>query len=240
MLREPPARPTRRRLLVGLTAAVAALRAGELTADAAPSVLPVPEQVPVAGTGLRPASLSLPDPTTATLEAFADTMVPGEKRHSGDLAIAGAAPGPGAVQAGAIELLNLPDLGIGALLPELALLVNTRALAYAAIHGRVLLPTQPPFVALRFTDRTALAGELLTPGAPDRQLYVLLALFAAAAFDTAAHLHTTEAIRQRHPGLAWIGFPAPDADGLWRFPDYSYGRRLASEHPLTTPGGHPA
>ncbi|MFI9780980.1 DUF5987 family protein [Streptomyces sp. NPDC051956] len=189
---------------------------------------------------MQPASLALPDPTTATLEAFADTMVPGEKRYGGDVAIAGAAPGPGAVQAGAVELLNLPDLGIGVLLPELALLVNTRALAYAATHGRVLLPTQPPFVALRFTNRTALAGELLTPGAPDRQLYVLLALFAAAAFDTAAHLHTAAAIRQRHPGLAWIGFPAPDADGLWRFPDYSYGRRLASEHPLTTPGGHPA
>ncbi|MEU8836221.1 DUF5987 family protein [Streptomyces sp900116325] len=237
---EPPARPTRRRLLVGLTAAVAALRAGELTAEAAPSARPVPDSVPVAQAGPQPAPLALPDPTTATLEAFADTMVPGEKRYGGDMAVAGAAPGPGAVQAGAVELLNLPDLGIGVLLPELALLVNTRALAYAATHGRVLPPTQPPFVALRFTDRTALAGELLTPGAPDRQLYVLLALFAAAAFDTAAHLHTAVAIRQRHPGLVWIGFPAPGADGLWRFPDYSYGRRLASEHPLTTVGGHPA
>nr|WP_319327877.1 MULTISPECIES: DUF5987 family protein [unclassified Streptomyces] len=237
---EPPARPTRRRLLVGLTAAVAALRAGELTAEATPSARPVPDSVPVAQAGPQPASLALPDPTTATLEAFADTMVPGEKRYGGDMAVAGAAPGPGAVQAGAVELLNLPDLGIGVLLPELALLVNTRALAYAATHGRVLPPTQPPFVALRFTDRTALAGELLTPGAPDRQLYVLLALFAAAAFDTAAHLHTAVAIRQRHPGLVWIGFPAPGADGLWRFPDYSYGRRLASEHPLTTVGGHPA
>ncbi|MFJ3271882.1 DUF5987 family protein [Streptomyces sp. NPDC086776] len=237
---EPPARPTRRRLLVGLTAAVAALRAGELTAEATPSARPVPDSVPVAQAGPQPASLALPDPTTATLEAFADTMVPGEKRYGGDMAVAGAAPGPGAVQAGTVELLNLPDLGIGVLLPELALLVNTRALAYAATHGRVLPPTQPPFVALRFTDRTALAGELLTPGAPDRQLYVLLALFAAAAFDTAAHLHTAVAIRQRHPGLVWIGFPAPGTDGLWRFPDYSYGRRLASEHPLTTVGGHPA
>ena len=240
MLSEPPARPTRRRLLVGLTAAVAALRAGELTAEATPSARPVPDSVPVAQAGPQPASLALPDPTTATLEAFADTMVPGEKKYGGDMAVAGAAPGPGAVQAGTVELLNLPDLGIGVLLPELALLVNTRALAYAATHGRVLPPTQPPFVALRFTDRTALAGELLTPGAPDRQLYVLLALFAAAAFDTAAHLHTAVAIRQRHPGLVWIGFPAPGADGLWRFPDYSYGRRLASEHPLTTVGGHPA
>jgi hypothetical protein len=234
------AHPTRRRLLVALTAAVAALRAGELTAEAAPSAAPAPEPVPAARGGLLPLSLTLPDPTTVTLEAFADTMVPGEKRYGGDVAIAGAAPGPGAVQAGAIELLNLPDLGIGILLPELALLVNTRALAYAATHGRVLLPTRPPFVALQFTDRTALAGELLTPGAPDRQLYVLLALFAAAAFDTAAHLHTAAAIRQRHPGLAWIGFPQPDADGLWRFPDYSYGRSLACEHPLTTPKGHPA
>ncbi|MGW3677771.1 DUF5987 family protein, partial [Streptomyces sp. NPDC005166] len=42
-------------------------------------------------------------------------------------------------------------------------------------------------------------------GAERRTAAACGALFAAAAFDTAAHLHTAVAIRQRHPGLAWIG-----------------------------------
>ena len=43
-----------------------------------------------------------------------------------------------------------------------------------------------------------------------------------------------------HPGLAWLRFPAPDADGLYRFPVFSYGRRLARRHPDTTASGSPA
>ena len=117
---------------------------------------------------------------------------------------------------------------------------NTEATAYALAKGRVLLPTWPPFAALDFADRTDLATRMLRTGEPDQQIWVLLALFSALAFDTAAHLHTTEALAQRHPGLAWLRFPAPDPDGLWRFPHYSYGRPLAHEHPHTTAGGHPA
>jgi enediyne biosynthesis protein E8 len=60
------------------------------------------------------------------------------------------------------------------------------------------------------------------------------------AFDTAAHMHTTDAIATGHPGLAAMGFAKPDDDGLWRFPDYSYGRQLARIHPGTTPAGNPA
>lgn len=40
---------------------------------------------------------------TMTLEAFADTIVPGEKRSPDDQAIAGAVTGGGAVVAGAVE-----------------------------------------------------------------------------------------------------------------------------------------
>ena len=43
-----------------------------------------------------------------------------------------------------------------------------------------------------------------------------------------------------HPGLTAIGFPSPDDDGLWRFPDHSYGRPLARPHPATVGAGHPA
>ncbi|QPP10343.1 regulator [Streptomyces bathyalis] len=178
--------------------------------------------------------------TVATLEAFADTMVPGEKRHRHDRAVAGAAPGPGAVHAGAVTLLQLPELGVGVLLPELAALLNTEATAWALARGHVLLPSQPPFVALDFEDRTHLAGKLLSSAGLHQKVYVLLALFSAAAFDTAAHLHTTDALDKRHPGLTWLRFPAPGTDGFWRYPTYSYGKRLAHEHPHTTAGGHPA
>ncbi|MCM2577822.1 DUF5987 family protein [Streptomyces sp. MTZ3.1] len=181
-----------------------------------------------------------PVDTTATLEAFADTVVPGEKRHARDHAIAGATGGPGAVQAGAIDMLRLPELGLGPLMPALAGLLCTEATRYALGRGKVLLPSRPAFVALDFGDRTRLTAQLTGPDAVDRQVWVLLALFASIAFDNAAHLHTVKALEQRHPGLAWLRFPAPDADGLWRFPTYSYGKRLAREHPHTTAGGHPA
>jgi hypothetical protein len=60
------------------------------------------------------------------------------------------------------------------------------------------------------------------------------------AFHTAGHLDTAAAIRAGHPGLAWLGFPAPDPDGIWRFPDFSYRSELAELHPLTTSTGNPA
>ena len=233
---------SRRRLVAALTAAVAAVATGAVSAPAAAaphgSLLPDPAQDLLDDLD---ADVSLgPVDTTATLEAFADTIVPGEKRHARDHAIAGAAEGPGAVQAGAVDMLRLPELGLGPLMPALAGLLCTEATAYALSRGRILPPTRPAFVALDFDDRTRLTAKLSGPDAVDRQVWVLLALFASVAFDNAAHLHTTKALEQRHPGLAWLRFPAPDADGLWRFPTYSYGRRLAREHPHTTAGGHPA
>src|SRR5256885_1270850 len=76
-----------------------------------------------------------------------------------------------------------------------------------------------------FAD-TILPGEKRTPD--DR------------AIAGAAHLHTAEALAQGHPGLHWIGFRHPDDDGLFRFPEFSYGRQLAAHHPDTTPTGSPA
>jgi hypothetical protein len=216
--------PTRRQLVLALAGAVAAVYSGAIPVPAAAAAEPLP--------GL--------DPSAAVLEAFADTMVPGEKRYPGDHTVAGAASGPGAVQAGAVELLCLPELGLAPMLPGLAKLLDGRATAYALARGRVLPPTRSAFVGLDFHDRTDLAATLLRPGAADQKVGVLLALFSSAAFDTAAHLHTTDALRQRHPGLAWIHFPPPQADGVWGFPQYSYRRRLAQAHPHTTSGGHPA
>ena len=179
------------------------------------------------------------DAVTTTLEAFADTLIPGQKRYDGDYAVAGVMRGPGAVQAGAVDLMWFPQAAIGPALPGLATMLNTRGAAYAAQHRRVLDPTLPPFVALNFADRTQLLLELLDPTAQDYLVWWALAAMPFLAYHTAGHLHTVDAVRRGHPGLRAIGFPRPDPDGLWRFPHFSYRRRLARSHPRTTVNGNP-
>ncbi len=176
---------------------------------------------------------------TLTLEAYADTFVPGAKRAPDDHAIAGVAPGPGAVAAGALELLQTPATGIAEGLGDLARGLNGHAQAYAAEHDLAIDQSVPAFTALPFADRTALVRTLIAPEHPEKDFWILAALFCFMAFDTAAHMHTTDAIAAGHPGLTAMGFAPPDADGLWRFPDYSYGRQLADIHPDTTPAGDP-
>ncbi len=134
-----------------------------------------------------------------TLEAWADTIIPGEKRWPDDRAIAGVSTGGGSVAAGAIEVLQTD-----------------------AEH------------------RIALVDRLCKPGHPEKQIWVNLAVFSNMAFDTGTHLSTPEALAAGHPGLTHIGFRKPDADGIWRFPDYTYHRQLAQPHPDTTPSGSPA
>jgi enediyne biosynthesis protein E8 len=175
-----------------------------------------------------------------TLEAFADTFVPGEKRSADDVAIAGAAAGPGAVEAGALELLEAPATGVTAGLDDIVSTLNDHASDYAAERGIALDASLPPFVALDYENRSALMRVLTAPDHPEKEFWVLTALFCFMAFDTAAHMDTVQALENGHPGLMMMGFAKPDPDGLWRFPDYSYGRQLARAHPDTTPNGDPA
>lgn len=177
---------------------------------------------------------------TLVLEAFADTIIPGEKRHPGDRAVAGAAPGGGAVAAGAVELLEHPAGGLATALDALVEDLNNHAVEHAAERGLTLDPDVPPFVALDFAERTELVRALTRPDHPEKQLWVGLALFSNMAFDSAAHLSTVEALAAGHPGLTAMRFAAPDADGLWRFDSYSYGRQLADLHPHTTATGSPS
>ena len=180
------------------------------------------------------------DAATTTLEAFADTLIPGQKRFDGDYAIAGVARGPGAVQAGAVDLMWFPQAAIGPALPALATTLDARATTYALQHRLALDPTLPPFVALSFAGRTRLLLALLDPSAQDYLAWWALAAMPFLAFHTAAHLPTAYAVRHGHAGLRWIRFPQPDRDGLWRFPHFSYRRRLARSHPRTTRRGNPA
>lgn len=177
---------------------------------------------------------------TATLEAFADTIVPGAKRSPDDRAIAGVCDDPGAVEAGALELLETPATGVTEGLGHLAGALNAHARAYAERTGVELDEDVPPFVSLTYEHRAALITELTAPGHPEKDGWVLLALFSNMAYDSAAHRSTGEAIADGHPGLLAIGFATPNPDGLWRFPDYSYGEELAKRHPGTTESGSPA
>lgn len=226
---EPPAREplvvSRRRLLQIGTTAVLAWQAA-------------PWAVKFAAAGTTPGGTTS-DTVTTTLEAFSDTLIPGQKRYDGDHAVAGVVHGPGAVQAGAVDLMWFPAAAIGPALPALAATLNARATSYALQHRRTLDPTLPAFVALPFADRTGLCLELLDPATPDYLAWWALAAMPFLAFNTAGHLHTAYAVRAGHPGLRAIGFPRPDRDGLWRFPHFSYRRRLAQSYPHTTGKGSP-
>ncbi|MGD0602510.1 MAG: DUF5987 family protein [Streptosporangiaceae bacterium] len=186
---------------------------------------------------MRPDELGDGQVMTMTLEAFADTIVPGEKRWPGDRAVAGAAEGGGAVAAGALQLLEMPEGGLDQALDDLARMLNDHAEKYRAGHGLPQDESVPPLVALDFANRTALVQELTAPDHPEKGQWVGLAMFCNMAFDTGAHSHTTDAIKSGHVGLTMMGFAQPDDDGLWRFPDYSYRRPLARLHPGTTANG---
>jgi hypothetical protein len=194
-------------------------------------------RLPEARAGVLPPSL---DAETLTLEAWSDTMVPGEKRSPADRAIAGAAAGPGAVQAGAVDMMRFGPVGLAPAIPALAAGLDAEAVRYAASHRVLLDPTVPPFVGLPFEHRTGLALELLDDARPDQLVWYGLAGIAMLAFHTAGHLHTEDAVRSGHPGLSWLDFPLPDADGLWRYPEFSYRRALADVHPATSSTGQPA
>jgi enediyne biosynthesis protein E8 len=172
-----------------------------------------------------------------TLEAFADTIIPGEKRWPGDRAVAGVSTGGGAVQAGAVDLLEEPAGGLADVLDDLVEALNRHAAAYVSARGQRLEEAVPPFVALAFGDRTALVADLVAPGHAEREMWVALAMFSTIAFDTGAHWHITDALAGGHPGLTTMGFQPPGPDGLWQFPEFSYRRRLADPHPDTAPSG---
>lgn len=177
---------------------------------------------------------------TMTLEAYADTIVPGEKRWAGDRAVAGVATGGGAVQAGALDLLAWDATGVHDGLDELTRLLNGHTEAYAKERGLTLDQDVPPFVALGYEDRAELVVRLTKPGHPEKEFWVMLSLFCNMAFDSAAHLPTARAVEEGHPGLTAMGIGRPDPDGLYRFRDFGYGRAFARLHPDTTSTGSPA
>jgi hypothetical protein len=179
---------------------------------------------------LPPVSLPLPlpgsaqtiavSPSDATLQAFADTMLPGCRTDKTDLgnpvdplAIAGVDPLPGAVQADALALYHHPEVGFDPLAPSFLTELETRSLP----HGG-------DFLHLQFADRVAVCLGGLDFSNPSRVLWELAAAVAFIAFCAAPLIR--DATAERACGYRVMGLPGVAPNG---YRDFSYRRALSVE-----------
>lgn len=184
------------------------------------SLLPVAERILAS----PPAALAAPSITDATLQAFADTMIPGKRATRTDLgneihpkAIAGAHPEPGAVQADALLLYHHPLIGFDVV--EAAFLAD--------LEARSLLRLGQ-FIDLPFDKRVAVCVEGLSPSNATAQVWQLAAAVPFAAFLCSAT--QKNATIDNSSGLQVTGFPGIAPNG---YADFSYRRALSSERTAT-------
>lgn len=177
----------------------------------------VAEALPFAPPAASGAEPVLPD---ATLQAFADTILPGRRAQRTDLgneihpqAIAGVDTTPGAVEADALALYHHPLIGFDAL--EGPFLAELEALA---------LPRGGPFLTLDFAARTAACVQGLDFSNPTRLMWEAAAAVPFTAFCAAALIE--EQTARRASGYRVMGYPGAAPRGYARA---SYGRVLARE-----------
>ena len=188
------------------------------------SLLPLAERVLVSA----PAALAAPNLADGTLQAFADTLIPGKRAARTDLgneihpkAIAGADPEPGAVQADSLLLYHHPLIGFD--LVEAAFLADLEARS---------LPRLGQFIDLPFAKRVAVCVDGLSPSNPTAQVWELAAAVPFAAFLCSAT--QKNATIDKSSGLQVMGFPGTAPNG---YADFSYRRALSTER--TTSGSLP-
>jgi hypothetical protein len=180
------------------------------------SLLPVAERILASA----PAALAAPSLTDGTLQAFADTLIPGKRATRTDLgneihpkAIAGAHPEPGAVQADTLLLYHHPLIGFD--LVEAAFLAD--------LEARSLLRLGQ-FIDLPFAKRVAVCVDGLSPSNPTAQVWELAAAVPFAAFlCTATQKNATI---DNSSGLQVTGHPGIAPNG---YADFSYRRTLSTE-----------
>jgi hypothetical protein len=173
---------------------------------------------------------ALPSPTApadATLQAFADSLIPGRKASHTDLgdpidprAIAGVDTEPGAVEADALRLFHDPLIGFDALEAPFLADLSARALA---IGGN-------EFLLLPYEKRVQVALDGLDFSNPARTLWEAAAAVPFTAFCGAAE-HVT-GTSENASGYRVMGYPGAAPNGYRT--DFSYGRPLSSER---TQGG---
>jgi hypothetical protein len=178
------------------------------------SALPVIERILVSE---AEAAVQLPD---ATLQAFADTMLPGRRALTTDLgkeihplAIAGVHNEPGAVEADALALYKDPLIGFDALEGPFLSELSARSLVRGA-----------PFLNLSFEKRVEVCLEGLAASNPS-----VLVFEAAAAVPFTAFLAAAEQINatiDTSSAYKVMGYPGTAPNG---YADYSYGRKLSIE-----------
>ena len=179
------------------------------------SAVPVAERILAASPAY--AAVSNDD---ATLQAFADTIIPGRQVEKTDLgdeihpdAIAGVDSEPGAVEADVLRLYHHPLTGFDAIEPVFLAELGTRSLQEGA-----------PFLGLDFDQRTAVLMSALSFENPDRVLFEAAAAVPFTAFCAAA-VHET-GTSENASGYRVMGYPGAAPQGYRR---YSYGRQLARE-----------
>jgi hypothetical protein len=179
------------------------------------SAVPLAEQMIAA----NPA-LAVVTPDDATLQAFADTIIPGRKTDKTDLgneihpdAIAGADGEPGAVEADTLALMKDPRIGFTALAPALLLDLEGRALGQGG-----------PFLSLPFDKRVATVLSGLDYGNGSRTLWEAAAAVPFVAFCAAA-VHPI-GTSQNASGYRVMGYPGAAPNG---YAGFSYRRKLATE-----------
>ncbi len=179
------------------------------------SAVPVAERILAADPAL--AAVSTDD---ATLQAFADTIIPGRKTERTDLgdeihpdAIAGVDNEPGAVEADVLRLYHHKLTGFDAIEPVFLAELSRRSLQ----HGG-------PFLGLGFDERTAVVLGALSFDNPDRVLYEAAAAVPFTAFCAAA-VHEVGTSKNAS-GYRVMGYPGAAPQGYRR---YSYGRKLARD-----------
>jgi hypothetical protein len=176
----------------------------------------------------RPAAAQLGTPpmaatgaaSDATLQAFADTMIPGRRVQSTEsgaaidpLAIAGVDPLPGAVEADALALYHHPEVGFDALAPTFLADLESRS----AQQGG-------DFLRLSFEARVTVCLAGLDFGNSARQVWEAAAAVPFTAFCAAALVPQETAAKA--VGYRVMGLPGAAPVG---YRDFSWRRVLSRE-----------
>ncbi|MEA2389803.1 MAG: enediyne biosynthesis protein [Thermoleophilaceae bacterium] len=159
-------------------------------------------------------------PDDATLQAFADTILPGRKVAKTDLgdeidplAIAGVDGEPGAVEADALRLFHDPLIGFDALAPAFLSDLSGRALQQGGV-----------FLTLPYEKRAAAVMSGLSFDNPSPTLWEAAAAVPFTAFCAAAeHATGTSA---NASGYRVMGYPGAAPNG---YTNASYRRKLSVE-----------
>lgn len=183
------------------------------------SALPVAERILVSEAA---AAVLLPD---ATLQAFADTMLPGRRARTTDLgneihplAIAGVHYEPGAVEADALLLYHDALIGFDVLEGPFLSELSARSLTRGA-----------PFLNLVFAQRVEVCLEGLAASNPSVEVWEAAAAVPFTAFLAAAE--QSDATIDTSSAYQVMGYPGTAPNG---YAEFSYQRKLSVE--LTSSG----